>query len=86
MAGNDKSSADGFGGPKLVAEKCAAFRVAISDFDLNGLSRRQREVAELRSAGLSLREIGSRLGITSERVRQIQARVEVKARILRRLR
>jgi DNA-directed RNA polymerase sigma subunit (sigma70/sigma32) len=38
-------------------------------------------VAELRIAGLSLQEIGKRLGISTERVRQIEARLRSRAKI-----
>jgi len=38
-------------------------------------------VAELRIAGLSLQEIGKRLGISAERVRQIEVRLGSRAKI-----
>ncbi|HVB59015.1 MAG TPA: sigma factor-like helix-turn-helix DNA-binding protein [Candidatus Acidoferrales bacterium] len=66
-----------------LKERCARFRTVISRLDLQALTKRQRQVAELRTTGLSLQEIGSRLGITGERVRQIEARLRTRARLKR---
>ncbi|MBF6571251.1 MAG: hypothetical protein IVW54_20500 [Candidatus Binataceae bacterium] len=38
-------------------------------------------MAELRGAGLSLSAIARRLGVASERVRQIEARLRTRARL-----
>jgi len=66
---------------RAVKERCAKFGAIISRLDLRALTKRQRQVAELRAAGLSLQAIGKRLGITSERVRQIEARLRTRARL-----
>ena len=66
-----------------LKERAARFRTMISHLDLQALTKRQRQVAELRTTGLSLQEIGSRLGITGERVRQIEARLRTHARLKR---
>ena len=55
--------------------------MVISRLELQALTKRQRQVAELRIAGLSLQEIGKRLGISAERVRQIEARLRSRAKI-----
>jgi len=55
----------------------------ISHLDLKALTERQRQVAELRMAGLSLQAIGKRLGVSGERVRQIEARLRTRARLKR---
>lgn len=44
------------------------------------LTERDREVLAARAAGLSLREVGRRLGVSQERVRQIEARALSKLR------
>jgi len=44
------------------------------------LSERQRQVAGLRGAGLSYAAIGRQLGISGERVRQIEMRLLRRAR------
>jgi len=54
--------------------------MVISRLELQALTKRQRQVAELRIAGLSLQEIGKRLGISAERVRQIEARLRSRAK------
>lgn len=64
-----------------LKERCARFGAIISHLDLRALTKRQRQVAELRAAGLSLQAIGKRLGVTSERVRQIEARLRTRARL-----
>ena len=45
------------------------------------LTERQRQVTELRSAGLTYAEIGRRLGISEERVRQIEMQLRRRARL-----
>src|ERR1017187_6122762 len=45
------------------------------------LSERQRQVTELRSAGLTYAAIGRQLGISGERVRQIEMRLLRRARL-----
>lgn len=55
----------------------------ISHLDLKALTERQWQVAELRIAGFSLQAIGKRLGISAERVRQIEARLRTRARLKR---
>jgi RNA polymerase sigma factor (sigma-70 family) len=42
--------------------------------DLSGLSEKERNILEARLGGETLREIGRELGISAERVRQIEAR------------
>jgi RNA polymerase sigma factor (sigma-70 family) len=64
-----------------LKERCARFGAVISRLELQTLTKRQRQVAELRIAGLSLQEIGKRLGISAERVRQIEARLRSRAKI-----
>jgi RNA polymerase sigma factor (sigma-70 family) len=64
-----------------LKERCARFGTVISHLELQALTERQRQVAELRIAGLSLQEIGKRLGISAERVRQIEARLRSRAKI-----
>jgi len=66
-----------------LKERCARFRTVISRLDLQALTKRQRQVAELRIAGLSLQAIGERLGISGERVRQIEARLRTHALLKR---
>ena len=65
-----------------LKENCAKFGAIIARLDLHALTERQRQVAELRIAGLSLQAIGKRLGISGERVRQIEARLRTRARIV----
>ena len=65
-----------------LKERCAKFGAIISRLDLRALTKRQRQVAELRTAGLSLQAIAQRLGVTGERVRQIEARLRKRARLL----
>ena len=45
------------------------------------LTERQRQVTELRSAGLTYAAIGRQLGISGERVRQIEMRLLRRARL-----
>jgi len=66
-----------------LKESAARFRTMISHLDLKALTERQRQVAELRMAGLSLQAIGKRLGVSGERVRQIEARLRTRARLKR---
>ena len=71
---------------RSLKERCAKFGAIISCLDFRTLTERQRQVAELRKAGLSLRAIAERLGVTGERVRQIEARLRTRARLKRRIR
>ena len=64
-----------------LKERGASFGAVISRLELQALTKRQRQVAELRIAGLSLQEIGKRLGISAERFRQIEARLRSRAKI-----
>lgn len=66
---------------QLLKRRCAEFAAAIGALKPGSLTERQRQVVELRSGGLSLGEIGKRLGITAERARQIEARLRVRARL-----
>jgi len=66
-----------------LKERCARFDAIVSRLDLDALTERQRQVAELRTAGLSLQAIAARLGVTRERVRQIEARLRTQARLKR---
>jgi len=68
---------------QLLKARCAKLRTVISRLNSKALTERQRQVAELRTTGLSLQEIGSRLGITGERVRQVEARLRSRARLKR---
>lgn len=65
---------------QLLKARCAKFGMLVSRLDLRALTNRQRQVAKLRVAGFSLRAIGKRLGISGERVRQIEARVRRRAK------
>jgi phosphatidylserine/phosphatidylglycerophosphate/cardiolipin synthase-like enzyme len=69
---------------QLLRERCAKFGALISRLDLRALTKRQRQVAKLRMAGLSLQVIGKRLGVSGERVRQIEARLRTRARLFAR--
>jgi DNA-binding CsgD family transcriptional regulator len=66
-----------------LKERCAKFGALISRLDLGALTKRQRQVAELRTAGLSLQAIAKRLGVSGERVRQIEAHLRTRARLKR---
>ncbi len=66
-----------------LKERCAKFGAIISRLDRRALTKRQRQVAELRAAGLSLQAIAERLGVSRERVRQIEARLRNRARLKR---
>jgi RNA polymerase sigma factor (sigma-70 family) len=68
---------------RSLKERCAKFGAIISHLDLRALTKRQRQVAELRTAGLSLQAIAKRLGVTSERIRQIEARLRTRALLKR---
>ncbi len=68
---------------RSLTQRGARFGAMISHLDLKALTQRQRQVAELRIAGLSLQAIGKRLGISGERVRQIEARLRTRARLKR---
>jgi len=68
---------------QLLKARCAKFRTVISRLNSKALTERQRQVAELRIAGLSLQAIGKRLGVSGERVRQIEARLRTRARLKR---
>jgi hypothetical protein len=45
-----------------LKERCATFGTVISRLELQALTKRQRQVAELRIAGLSLQEIRNASG------------------------
>lgn len=64
-----------------LKERCAKFGAIISRLDLHALTKRQRQVAELRVAGMSLQAIAKRLGVSSERIRQVEARLRTRARL-----
>jgi RNA polymerase sigma factor (sigma-70 family) len=64
-----------------LRERCKRFTAIVSRLNLQTLNERQRQVAELRIAGLSLQAIGERLGVSSERVYQIEARLRTRARL-----
>jgi RNA polymerase sigma factor (sigma-70 family) len=64
-----------------LRERCKKFTAIVSRLNLQTLNKRQRQVAELRIAGLSLQAIGERLGVSSERVYQIEARLKTRARL-----
>lgn len=66
---------------RLLKRRCAEFVAAIASLKPGSLTERQRQVVELRTGGLSLGEIGKRLGISAERARQIEARLRVRARL-----
>jgi len=68
---------------QLLKARCAKFRTVISRLNSKALTERQRQVAELRIAGLSLQAVGKRLGISGERVRQVEARLRSRARLKR---
>ena len=63
-----------------LKKRCARSGAMISHLDLKALTQRQRQVAELRIAGLSLQAVGKRLEISAERVRQIEARLRSRAK------
>lgn len=63
-----------------LKERCERFGALVSHLDFDALTERQREVAKLRIAGLSLKAIGAQLGISGERVRQIESRIRSRAR------
>ena len=44
------------------------------------LEARNKEIRELRRAGLTLREIGEKFGVTRERIRQIESKTMSKLR------
>jgi len=54
---------------RVLRQRCAKFAALISSLNLNALTPWQRQVSELRIAGLSLQAIGQALGISAERVR-----------------
>lgn len=66
-----------------MKERCAKFGALLSRLDRRAFTSRQRQVAELRTAGLSLQAIAKRLGVSRERVRQIEARLRTRARLKR---
>lgn len=68
---------------RSLKERCAKFGALISRLDTPALTKRQQQVAELRAAGLSLQAIAGRLGVTRERVRQIEAHLRTRARLKR---
>ena len=64
---------------RSLKERCAKFGAIIARLDRRAFTNRQRQVAELRTAGLSLQAIAERLGVSRERVRQIEARLRTRA-------
>jgi len=68
---------------RSLKKRCAEFDALISGLDCRAFTERQRQVAELRTAGLSLQAIAKRLGVTRERVRQVEARLRARARLFR---
>ena len=68
---------------RSLKERGAKFGTIISRLDRRAFTKRQRQVAELRTAGLSLQAIAERLGVSRERVRQIEARLRTRARLKR---
>lgn len=58
-----------------------SFALLISRLNRLSLTERQRQVLELRTQGAALAAIALKLGISSERVRQIEARLKSRARI-----
>jgi RNA polymerase sigma factor (sigma-70 family) len=58
----------------------AAIDAALPPIDLGILEGRQRQVIEARLAGKTLEETGAELGISTERVRQIESRATEKLR------
>ncbi|HTW88417.1 MAG TPA: sigma factor-like helix-turn-helix DNA-binding protein [Candidatus Binataceae bacterium] len=57
-----------------------SFATLTARVDRRSLSVRQRQILELRTAGLTLATIGKELGISATRVRQIEARLSSLAR------
>lgn len=68
--------------PQVKRPNAKAFAALTCRLDRASLTKRQRQVLELRAAGMTLAEIGRRLGISGERVRQIEARLASRARRL----
>jgi DNA-directed RNA polymerase sigma subunit (sigma70/sigma32) len=66
---------------RSLKARCANFGALISRLDLGALTKRQQQVAEFRTAGLSLQAIAERLDVSRERVRQIEARLRTRARL-----
>jgi len=66
---------------RSLKERCAKFGALVSRLDRRAFTKRQRQVAELRSAGLSLQAIAERLGVSRERARQIEARLRTRPRL-----
>lgn len=58
-----------------LKQRCEEFAALVSGLDRAALTPRQRQVVQLRTAGLTLGTIGKRLGVSAERVRQIEARL-----------
>ena len=67
---------------RLLRKRCETFTSIVSRLDLRVLNERQRRVAELRIAGSSLEAIGERLGVSTGRVYQIEARLRTRARLI----
>jgi len=53
-------------------------RVLVSDIQNNGLTKREKEVFSLMLAGLNVREIAGRIGVSHVRVVKIKARIREK--------
>jgi DNA-directed RNA polymerase sigma subunit (sigma70/sigma32) len=63
-----------------LVDETETFATLTARLDRRLLSVRQRQVLKLRTTGLTLAAIGEELGITAERVRQIEARLSSHAR------
>jgi DNA-binding CsgD family transcriptional regulator len=70
---------------RSLKERCDLFAGVIARLDRARMSKRQLEVADLRTAGLSFAAIGAQLGISAARARQIAARLLSRARLEARL-
>lgn len=60
---------------KKQLEKLEIVREKFRDVKMEHLSKRDRIIVEMRMKGKTLQEIGDRLGITRERVRQMEVRI-----------
>jgi hypothetical protein len=65
-------------GPTRVPGDAVAYKRKVR-YIAPGRYTMERQVAELRTVGLTLQAIAKRLGVTSERVRQIEARLMSRA-------
>lgn len=67
----------------VLKQRCEKFAALVSGLEHAALTPRQRQVVQLRTAGLTLVAIGKRLGVSAERVRQIEARLRSRALLKR---